>query len=87
MPWVVATHGRLTALRQYRNTRMLSDRAERDAGCSVIVAAQIGDVVARREPGAQEQVSPVQYSTDFPHLGTDGGVQSTFQIALSVSFH
>ena len=59
---------------------------KRDAGCSVIVAAQIGNVVVRREPEAQEQVSPVQYSMDFPHLGTDEGVQRTFQLTLSVSF-
>ena len=66
---------------------MLSAKAKWDAGCSVIVAARIGDVVARIEPEAQERVSPAQYSIDSPHLRTDEGVQSASQVAFSVSFH
>jgi len=62
-----------------KTSRMLSDRAKWDAGCSVIVAAWVGDVVVRRGPESQEWVSPVQGSTDFSHRRPDEGVQGESQ--------
>jgi len=67
--------------------RILSDRAEWDAGCSVIVAAQIGDGVARKAPEAQERVAPEQYHLDCLHLDTDAGLQSTSEMSWFISFH
>ena len=67
--------------------RMLSDRAEWDAGCSVIVAAQIGDGVARRAPEAQERVAPEQYHLDCLRLDMDAGLQSTPEMSWLISFH
>lgn len=62
-----------------KTSRMLSDRAKWDAGCSVIVAAWIGDAVVRRGPESQERVAPVQGSTDFSHRRPDEGVQGESQ--------